>query len=427
LATREEAKVKESLNMPGFPLRHYGPRVFISYSFRDAALAESLHASLAARGFQVSREDETSLVNQRLTEAIPQRIAQAEVLIQLRTSTSNLSDWVTREFAYAVEARGQGQSFVILPVVFDKSTLPDSVKEWWFLDVEGTGLTDEAIDQIERICLGSVHLLPLSDDDPLSVAESDLLTLLRKLPGDGRRVIVDSGGRLLGWTQESLDYCAGIDSPYRDQILAQEKRRLESLAGHYKVVDEVVRKLALEVMRVMEGYTTPAARAARALVSLKRFTQIIVGSDVLKAASMAPPEPHPLRSKFKDRIEAARAANSEGESPGYLNAGFYAWVFGIEGGADSMAYMGLDAQGFRGIPIQIPASAFGTMADLYTTTPGFAFDPKGELLTGTFVDYVLPQVAAHAAYNLTDETTAREDLEQLYAWRLEQYDSMGLH
>lgn len=410
--------------MTGFPLRRYGPRVFISYSFRDASLAESIHISLTAQGFQVSREDETSLINQRLTEAIPRRIAEAEVLIQLRTATSNLSEWVAREFSYALDLKSEGQSIVILPIVFDKSTLPNAVKEWWFMDLEGSGLTAAAVAQIERICLSSVHLLALSEDDPLSLVEDDLLKLLRGVPDDGKRVIVDSDGKLLSWAQDTLDYFEESDSRYRDQLVAQEKGRFDKLVRHYKIVDEVVRKLAIEAMRVLTGYTNEPSR--RALVPLSRFVRIVLGDDVITAAEMAPPATHPLRTKFKNRIDTARESNTENHSRGYLNPGFYAWVFNVQGGEESMSYMGLRAPGFRDIPIQIPASVFGSMADIYTRTP-ISFSPTGELLTGDFVDYVLPQIAVHAAYNLTDDSTVRNDLEKIYAWRLEQYSSMGLN
>src|SRR5690242_13857243 len=88
-----------------FRLRGYGPGVFVSYSFQDADLAKRIDETLSARGFQVRREDETSLIDQRLTEAIPRRIAEAEVLIQVLTATSNASAWVAREFAYAVDRR----------------------------------------------------------------------------------------------------------------------------------------------------------------------------------------------------------------------------------------------------------------------------------------------------------------------------------
>ncbi|HEY6910303.1 MAG TPA: toll/interleukin-1 receptor domain-containing protein [Myxococcales bacterium] len=423
--------------MARFILRGHGPRTFISYSFRDSALAKTIEDFLSDRGFQVTREDETSLADRQLTEEIPRRIAKAEVLIQLRTANSNTSQWIAREFQYAIDSRKKGQSVTLLPVVFDKATLPDPVKEWWFLDAGEAALTHETLEQIERICLRSVHLLPLAEEDPLSFDEPALVKMLEALPADGKRVIADSGATLLRWVQDALEYVTGLDSDYKDQFLAQERRRFEKLLGWQKSIDEVVRKLAIETLAVMEGYTDKAIQDAR--LPMNRFARIVFGHLVLDAERVAPPPPHPLRTRYKARVQEARAANTNSHSEGYLNPGFYAWAFAdsgqvLEDWGESfrhlgyktrMARMRLDAPGFQSIPIQIPSAVFGSMEDAYTRMPG-SFDPRGELFTGTFLKYVLPQIAVHAAFNVKDGPGVRNELEQRYAWKLDQYRSMGL-
>src|SRR5258708_11159824 len=149
--------------MSSFELRNYGPRVFVSYSFRDRDLAERVSGALTESGFQVHREDEFSLAGQQLSAAIPQRIGDAEVLIQLLTANSNASEWVAREFAYAVARRDQKHDLIILPIVFDKQQLPEPVRDWWFFDLSGTELSDLALAKIKEICLRSVYLLPLDE------------------------------------------------------------------------------------------------------------------------------------------------------------------------------------------------------------------------------------------------------------------------
>src|SRR5664279_4792680 len=139
--------------MPTHALRGYGPRVFVSYSFADAKLAQQVESALAAKGLQVRREDDTSLFNEKLTAAIPRRMADAEVFIQILTTTSNRSEWVAKELDWMFEHRDAGSGMVFLPIVFDKSTLPERLKEWWFLDLSGTGLTPEAMEAIERLCM----------------------------------------------------------------------------------------------------------------------------------------------------------------------------------------------------------------------------------------------------------------------------------
>ena len=406
------------------PLRGYGPRVFISYSFADAAIARQIESTLTAKGFQVRREDDTSLFNQKLSEAIPRRIADAEVFIQLLTTSANHSMWVGRELDWMFEQRKAGTGIIFLPIVFDKSTLPESLKEWWFLDLAGGNLTDEAMSAIERLCLKCVHLLRLAEDDPFTVVGSDLQAALAELPHDGRRVLLDSDGSLIRWSQDTIAFAEHLDSPHREGFLTQENDNFDRLVRRLKVRDEVTRKLILEVMLAMKAYTNEPLKDAQP--PMRHFLQIILADLVVRAADVAPTETHPLRTALKDRIQAARAAHTESHSRGFLNPGLYAWVFGEQEGKDALCEMDMVAPDFRSITLQIPRRVFGDMADIYTRS-ALAFDPRSELLSGTFINYVLPQIAVHAAYNLVDPVTARADLEQEYAWRLEQYTKMGLH
>ncbi len=405
-------------------LRGYGPRVFISYSFADTKLAQQVESALTAKGFQVRREDDTSLFNEKLTDAIPRRMADAEVFIQVLTSTSNSSEWVAKELDWMFEHRDAGSGMVFLPIVFDKSTLPERLKEWWFLDLSETGLTPEALEAIERLCLKSVHLLRLREDDPLSVVESDLDAALTQLPQDGKRVILDSDGKLIQWSQDTIAFAEGVEAQYRDSFLKQETNNFDRLVRRQKVRDEVCRKLMLELMREMKSYTNEPVKDAR--IPMRYFLQIVLADLAVRAADTAPPDPHPLRTVLKERIEAARAANSAGCSPGFMNPGLYAWVFGEKDGEDALSDMEMEAPGFRPIRVLMPTHVFGDMADIYTGG-GLTFAPKSELLSGTFINYVMPQIAIHAAYNLVDPATARLDLEQKYAWRLDQYTVMGMH
>ena len=239
-----------------FALRNFGPRVFISYSFRDTDLAIKLERILSGKGFQIRREDETSLANQRLTDAIPKRIAAAEVILQLLTSASNASEWVAREFEYATELRDKDHAIVLLPVVFEKASLPEAVKRWWYLDASSEGLTDQVIATIERLCLRAVHLLPLDEDDPTKFNEAEAGKFLASLLEDPKRDIVDSGGLLRSWAQDNLDFIAKSDSPYRAQALNQEQRRVGRLERRYSVIDEVVKKLGFEFITRTASYSS---------------------------------------------------------------------------------------------------------------------------------------------------------------------------
>ena len=109
-----------------------------------------------------------------------------------------------------------------------------------------------------------------------------------------------------------------------------------------------------------------------------------------------------------------------------MNPGLYAWVFGEKDGEDALSDMEMEAPGFRSIRVLMPTRVFGDMADIYTRS-AITFAPRSELLSGTFINYVMPQIAIHAAYNLVDPATVRLDLEEKYAWRLDQYTVMGMH
>jgi hypothetical protein len=278
---------------------------------------------------------------------------------------------------------------------------------------------------IEEICLTSVHLLPLDEERPFQFRDAEARVFLAEIGGSGKRVIVDSGGLLPSWTGETLEYYGGKDQPFCDALLAQERKRLERLTRHYAVIDEVVRRLAIQTMLEMERYSNPHEHVTLALKPLQTYARIVIGSDVIIAASMAPPEPHPLRTTLAERIEAARASHSRGYSTGYGNPGFYAWAFGVTGGKDAIAKMGMRAPGFEPIRVLIPRNVFGDMEDAYVRHL-VPFDPNGELFKGDFINYVLPQIAVAASYNLADPTSARGDLETHYAWRLVQYDRMGM-
>jgi len=427
-------------------LRGYGPRVFISYSFADSTIAQPLEESLRAKGFQVRREDDTSLFNQNLTEAIPRMLADAEVFIQLLTTSANRSTWVERELDWMFQQRDAGTGVIFLPIVFDKSNLPDRVKDWWYLDLSG-GLTPQAMDAIERLCLKSVHLLRLAEDDPCSVVDTDLEEMLRNAPQDGKRIILDSDGKLLAWAHETIAFVDGIESEHPEGFLAQEKSRLDRLVTRLKIRDEVVRKLAIEVMREMKSYSNQQLKDARK--PMHHFLRVILADLVIESYEVAPPESQTLKVVLKDRIkaalsaetlmtlesavmkivtgriEAARSAETENHSRGYLNPGLYAWAFGEKGGEESLMEMDIIAPAHRYVRLLVPRSVFGDMAETYSRYV-LPLDPRSELLSGTFINYVLPQIAIHAAYNLVDPTTVRTDLEREYAWKLEQYNKMGL-
>jgi TIR domain len=404
------------------PLRQFGPRVFLSYSFADAVVAQKIESHLVHSGFQVHREDERSLAGAKLSVAIPKRIADAEVLIQVLTSTANRSAWVQKEFRFAEELNAKKKVITILPIVFDKTTLFDEVRDWWFLDLCESGLTPGALEQIESVCLQSVHLLPLSTENPFEFDRVQVRSVLQKLTeSDDRRIIVDSNGMLLGWALETLQHFQCVEpTPTTAQFLKQEQARSTALASHLKCVDEVTRRLCLAALDTFSDYDEPAERAVKPVM---HFVRALMGDILVQAAQVAPPVPHALRTSYAKLVQEVERSNSPQASEGYRNPGLTSWAFGIRAD-DEIVEMGIDAEAHRGVPVNVPRSIFGSMADAYSQ--GLSFDPTGELLGSVFADYILPQIAIHAAYNLTDVKAIRSELTDVYAWKLKEYHRMGL-
>lgn len=154
-------------------LRGIGPRTFISYSFQDKELASRLRDSLSAYGFQVKMEDETSLLNTRLPDVLPQRIKGAECFIQLRTTTANNSYWVKQEFVFAEQRRARDDAFTLVPVILDATTLDDDARQWVYVDATA-GLTDRALATVRDAGLVSVQLVRVDPTAPTSLVLTDV-------------------------------------------------------------------------------------------------------------------------------------------------------------------------------------------------------------------------------------------------------------
>ena len=127
------------------PLRRIGPRIFVSYSFQDNELSKQICSYLSEVGFQVRKEDESSLLGQNLKKSLPKRISDAEVIIPLLTTAANKSAWVRQEFDWAIKQKEQNEDLLILPIVFDKETLHEPVKDWVYIDASSSGLSDDTL------------------------------------------------------------------------------------------------------------------------------------------------------------------------------------------------------------------------------------------------------------------------------------------
>lgn len=226
--------------------RGLGPKVFISYSFKDCDLANALADHLRRQGLQVTIEDDTSLIGSKLAEALTKRINQAECVIQLRTVTSNRSPWVAHEMALAMERQARDVGFRLLFVVTDKESLPEAVSEWPYIDASTSGLSVDVLEKVVASTLPCVRAIGATSDLPTKLSEGDLKRSFEQSVDD-RRVILDADGFWMQLAYRCVEEAS--DSDERRSAWWDEKRRdiewlfeqadvaatclMRELAGHF--------------------------------------------------------------------------------------------------------------------------------------------------------------------------------------------------
>ena len=243
---------------PKFPLRGKGPRVYLSHSFQDQALATSMNRALTARGLQVVQDDAESLLSQHLPTALGARIEDSEVVLCLLTETANRSDWCRQEADLAIGKARDRRSFKFLPVVFSTANLYGPVSQWSYVDAtrysSAPDIDASLLDKVHEACLGVVELLPLSEDDPFCFSSERVRALVER--GACRaRAILDSDGVLPTAMEEAMAFFDSIeDAAVREAVRAQEERRYTDIKKHldaddllfplyFRFVDRYLRRL----------------------------------------------------------------------------------------------------------------------------------------------------------------------------------------
>lgn len=414
-------------------LRQFGPKVFLSYSFRDEDLARRLRAFLTDKGFVVRMEDETSLINHRLSDVLPKRVGDAEVFIQLRTADANRSRWVDEELKYAEGQRASRTNFVLLPIVFDRETLVGPVTEWVYIDASTSQLDDQILGLVERQSLTAVQPLPLDEDNPFELRQDAVERILSTELTDNRRIILDSGGILFDWMDDILTNIENSDAQHRKPWLAQERRHRHRLEERIKVWDQVALKLAHELRLQFGDYRLEFPK--RAVEAFQRFARMVLGREVLHCAQQAPPDHAQLKLRYRDTISAVEAAvaRNQAKRPSLSEFGTIGWALGKRpvDQCDDFVEVGLDAiQDRDGVQIFMPKSAFGTLPGEDRKSAWSIFLQIGESPSAVFLpwdwgDFALPQIAVRAARNIESTATAPDELENRFAWRLSEYHRMG--
>lgn len=419
--------------MPNFDhVRAVGPKTFISYSFDDAELASRLDQGLRKRGHHIQREDLHSLAGQQLTSAIRTGIENADVLVQLLTPASAQSDWVRQELEMAKARIAEGHSLLILPVVLEDVALSDDLADWWHFALDTPEISDVQLDQLHAVSQRALHLLPLAEDDPFCFDQAALDAAFDSTQAM-RSVRIDPDNHILGWAEDTLEYARAKGF---DGFLRQEERyseRLPTLIAHVDAVTgALIRALA---NHTATHFNQDADRRRCHHRVFGAFSKVVLGDLVLRAASVAPPSPHPLRTTHATPIEK-RGAYFKDQSTikkPYMDEGYYRGI--ISGdlldachlhGEFDLVRMEIGMEGARPVRLLVPDIMFGSMKETYTQFP-IRFDPNGEVLDGHFMHLILWQIAVHAYFNYPSPTSdGAEDISEAISWRLEDYDAMGL-
>jgi hypothetical protein len=283
--------------------RDVGPKVFISYCFKDKEAASRVSAFLTEHGCQVRMEDEVSLIGRRLDLILPQRVGQAEAFVQLRTSSACLSPWVAKEMEYALAPRDCGIHLVLAPVAFEATDLAALSAASRPIDAT-CGLSDDVLEILRARVAEAVHVLPLSDENPFRFKQDALMDTLVSLPSDGRRVIVDNEGKLLQWMTDCLAHIEGSEWPHKNNYLKQERRRRERLVKLLADFDGEASNLITQLVEAYKSWCCPFP--GRAAEAMNYFCLVRVGLAVIERASQLPVT-HELRVKhaniFRSLVE----------------------------------------------------------------------------------------------------------------------------
>jgi hypothetical protein len=407
------------------PLRGLGPRVFVSYSFRDADLARQIGAHLEQAGMQVRMEDETSLLAAPLSISLQTRIRDAEVFLQVLTETSARSPWVAREFGWAAAANEDGTGpAVMLPVVIGEIGVPEPVADWCFLKCPPV-LDERSLDAVRRAAMGAVALLPIDPCQPYQLAERELEAYCsgpEKL--HDRRLIVDPDGILPALVHATVSYGAGLAVEHQKKITEQQRRDFDRFLRRLAVLDAYVPEFVRHVRPMATVHWGPSEWPRQLADVVQRFVRLSVGGKVLSLTrSWLTVILSAMPASAVTHCESALARSEElqaAERGGDLGAGVGFWALGGSVGQNwlDLAFQGRD--GIASVPIRLPEDHFDDVGVL-SLTSGFA-SPAAEVTVTDWLTLGLPQAAAAL---LPADVAKVADLVRHTGWSIKDYRRSG--
>jgi len=107
-------------------------RVFISYSRNDLNFVQGFAQTLMSNGIDVWWDLSSLQGGDNWTDAIPQAIENSDLCIVVLTPNSIKSDWVQKEYAYAL-----GQEKRVIPVLCQECKIPFALVNINYVDLQG--------------------------------------------------------------------------------------------------------------------------------------------------------------------------------------------------------------------------------------------------------------------------------------------------
>jgi hypothetical protein len=405
---------------PAGPLRGMGPKVFLSYSFRDRALADTIADDPRGCGMQVRLEDEESLLGSRLDVALPERIADCEVFIQVVTETSANSAWVAREFEWATsDHTGHARPPVVLPLVVEGTQVPERVASWAYLSVN-TPIARASLEMIRAVALRAIVPLPLDPDAPYQLAERELVEYCGSNVEDQRRVVLDSDGVIPHLVRETVRFVVGITGSHRDQVLAQQVRSHQRLIRYLSVLDALLPGLTRRVQPLAQAHWAPEDWPTEMARIVQRVVKLTLGRIVLDlVAHWAISLQDSLAPSTLDRcMTAATKAKELREIMNREGAGQLFWALDASPGQKWLD-LGFDAVDVNGVHVCLPADHFDEIGILSLRSGD---RPAHEVTGADWLTIGLPQVIAHIVPTAVSDVPGV--LERV-GWSITDYDRSG--
>jgi hypothetical protein len=109
---------------------------FISYSSRDQAFAQRLHADLQAKGVRCWFAPEDMKIGDKIRPRIDESIREHDKLLLILSQHSMASTWVEHEVEHALDLEGERKTTVLFPIRLDDAVMESQIG--WAGDVRRT-------------------------------------------------------------------------------------------------------------------------------------------------------------------------------------------------------------------------------------------------------------------------------------------------